>query len=148
QHSCLAYGEQRWQLLLSKSAERSDVRPGPVDQMITFAQTLTAPEIDSTAMVETSDRVDPTLLEQVDFVPGAHVAVGKQNVAWAQEIPQPAQHTQLAVALAGIAADSEVEYGSAGERKEGRDACQRKTTSWRLLRRLRTGLLVIRGIWH
>ena len=69
QHSCLAYGEQRWQLLLSKSAERSDVGPGPVDQMITFAQTLTAPEIDSTAMMETSDRVDPTLLEQVDFVP-------------------------------------------------------------------------------
>ena len=116
--------------------------------MITFAQTLTAPEIDSTAMMETSDRVDPTLLEQVDFVPGAHVAVGKQNVAWTQEIPQPAQHTQLAVALARIAADCQVEYGSAGERKEGRDACQRKTKSWLLLRRLRIGLLVLRSIWH
>ena len=52
------------------------------------------------------------------------------------------------MAFAGIAADSQVEYGSAGERKEGRDACQRKTKSWLLLRRLRIGLLVIRGIWH
>ena len=77
-----------------------------------------------------------------------HEAVGKQNVAWTQQIPQPAQHPQLAVALAGIAADSQVEYGSAGKRKEGRDACQRKTKSGLLLRRLRIGLLVIRGIWH
>jgi hypothetical protein len=73
--------------------------------MVAFAHAFTAPEIDSTAMMEASDRVDPTLLEQVDFVPGTHVAISKHDVAWTQEIPQPAQHAELAVTLARIAAN-------------------------------------------
>jgi hypothetical protein len=82
--------------------------------MIAFTQTLTAPEVGSTAMMKASDRVNPALLQQVDLVPGAHVAIGEHDVAWTQKFPHPAQHAQLTVTLAGITADSQVEYGSAG----------------------------------
>jgi hypothetical protein len=49
---------------------------------------------------------------------------------------QPPQHTQLAVALARIAADGQIKHSSAGERKESRDARQGKAKTWLLLRRL------------
>ena len=37
----------------------------PLDKMIPLGQPLTAPEVDSAAMMDTSDCVDSTLLEQI-----------------------------------------------------------------------------------
>jgi hypothetical protein len=68
--------------------------------MIAIAQTFATPEVGSTAMMETSDRVDSTLLEQIDLVPRTHVPIGEHDVAWTQDIPQLTQHPQLTVPLA------------------------------------------------
>jgi len=71
----------------------------PFDKVIILVETLTAPEVNSAAMMDTSDRVDAALLEQIDFVPRTHVAVGKEDISGKQKIPQFTEHSQFAVSL-------------------------------------------------
>src|SRR5262249_58766558 len=87
-------------------------RFGPLDDVITMGQTLATAKIRSAVRRETAHAVDATLLEQHHLGPGADQAIGKQDIARLKQIPQGAEHAQLALALAGVPADAEIQNGS------------------------------------
>ena len=60
----------------------------------------------------------PALLEQVHADPARHQAVPQQHVAGAEHVPQPPQQADLALALAGVAADAQVEDRPARQRDD------------------------------
>ncbi len=73
--------------------------------MIAFAQPFAASEVGFAVVIKANHDVDPTLLEQEDFVPGTHVAIRQHHIAGTQHLPQLAEHSHFAVSLACVRAD-------------------------------------------
>jgi hypothetical protein len=53
-----------------------------------------------------TDAIDSALLEHDQVRPRTHQTIGEHDVPREKEIPKITQHSQLALALAGVAADS------------------------------------------
>ena len=68
------------------------------------------------AFTQPCDAVDPALLEQDDFRPGAHQPVSEQDVTRQKKIPQPMQQTQFALSFAGITGERQIQHLATGER--------------------------------
>jgi hypothetical protein len=64
---------------------------------------------------EAADGVDAALLQQVHADPARHQAVAQQDIAGPEDVPEPPQEADLPLALAGVAADAQVEDHAAGE---------------------------------
>jgi hypothetical protein len=60
-------------------------------------------------LVQPADEVDAASLEQQDVRPVGLQAIGQEDVPGPKDAPQRAQETDLALALAGVTADAQVE---------------------------------------
>jgi hypothetical protein len=68
----------------------------------------------SVCFVQTSDVFDATLLEQQNIRPIGQQTIGEENVSGTKDVPQFAEQADLALSLAGVAADPEIHDGSTG----------------------------------
>jgi hypothetical protein len=106
----LADGDRVGQLVVGLAVHRADRRRLlPHDQIIVFAQAPPLAEVGPAVRRQAADRVDAPLLEQVHADPALPQAVAQQHVAGAEHVPQLAQEADLLLALAGVAADAQVE---------------------------------------
>jgi hypothetical protein len=62
--------------------------------------------------VQPTDQFQAALLEQHDVRPIGHQSIGQENVSGTKDVPQFAEQTDLALALAGVPADPETQNGS------------------------------------
>ena len=68
----------------------------------------------------------PRCLSMTISVQAAHEAVAQHDVAGAEQIPEGPEQPELALPLAGVPADAQVEDGPGGQREDGREARQRE----------------------
>ena len=95
--------------------QRADRRRlGPVDDVVLTAQPTPAAEVcPPVGLVQPADETDTPLLEQVDSRPVGGQAVGQDDVARGEHVPQPAEQADFTLSLAGVPAESEVHDRSA-----------------------------------
>jgi hypothetical protein len=83
--------------------------------VITRAQALPLAKVGLPVNRKTADRIDPSLLQHDHLCPRTHQPIGEHYVARTEDVHQRAQQGQLALPFASVAADSQVNYRSAGQ---------------------------------
>ena len=117
--------------------------------MVVGAQPLPAAEVrPPVGLVQAADQLDAALLEQHDGRPVGDQAVGQEDVAGGEHVPQPAEQADLALPLAGVPAEPEVHDRPARQRDHRPDAGDREAEARLLVVDLRVGRLVLGGVRH
>ena len=98
----------------------------PLDDVIVFAQAFSAAKIGLAVRRQAAHAIDAALFKHHHFGPGAHQAISEHDIAGEKQMPQGAQHPQLALSLAGVATDADIKNCPAGEREDCRESCERK----------------------
>jgi hypothetical protein len=100
------------------------------------------------ALAETGDGLDAALLEQDHFRPRTEQAIRQQDIPRPEQVPEGAQHPQLALPLARVAADAQFQDRPTGQGEDGRDPRQREAQAGLLRHRLGVRGLVGRRVGH
>jgi len=87
-------------------------------------------------------------LQEQDIQPVGLQPIGQEEVTGAEEVPQRAQQADLALPLAGVAADPEVHNGPTSQGDDGPDPRDREADACPLIVDLRIGFLILGGVRH
>ena len=99
-----------------------------------MAQTLAPTKVRrAVGFVQPTNEFDAALLEHQDVRPVGLQAIGQENVLGAKDVPQGAEEADLALSLARILADSELQNGPTGEGNDGSEARDGKAQARLLL---------------
>jgi hypothetical protein len=82
------------------------------------AQTLATTEIGFAVCGEATNAIDAALLEHHHLCPGAHQPIGNEDITETKQVPKRAQHPQLALSLARVAADAQIKDRPTGLRED------------------------------
>src|SRR5207248_7250133 len=117
-------------------------RLAPADQVILRAQPLATAEVRrAVGLVQPADEVDAALLQEQDIQPVGLQPIGQEDVTGAEQVPQRAEQADLALPLAGVLADPEVQDGPTSQGDDGSYPGDRKADARLLIVDLRIGFL-------